>query len=222
MDFDHYIKDGKKFDRITTILDYFTTPSLLAWKMRVGKKEAGRISREALRIGTNVDEAIRAQVNGEKLPKLKTVEAENCYRAFEQWRADYNVATLITCGTMFNDELMVAGTPDLLWHDTFTLIDVKCSSRISPQYWLQTEFYARSSHGSRSKAILRLDKNLGIYEFQSMSLNENHWAATVGAIKLYRHYKSVDKDGAESEQHECNDSNSASSGTSVGIANDAK
>lgn len=208
MDFPYYIKDSKKYERITHVLDYFSPPELVNWKIRVGRKEAGMISRAALRIGENVDDAIRCEVEGRKVSKLKTLEAQNCWEAFRQWKKDHNVKEIGTLNTVFNDELMVAGTPDLFWADTHVLIDVKCSSAIRPSYWLQTEFYSRNNTAVDAKAILRLDKNLGIYEYKEMSLSDEHWEAVRGAIKLYRYYKSVDKDGNEGDEDE-RDTNTA-------------
>lgn len=202
----YYEKEGRRYDRITHILDYFSPPGLVDWKIRVGRKEAGMISRAALRIGSNVDDSIREHVGGCRTignyKGLKTQEAINCYKAFEDWKKDHVVEYLAIVGTTFNDELMVAGTPDLFRGDKLTIVDVKCSSKIRESYWLQTEFYARSS-GCLNKAILRLDKNLGIFEYKEMPLCDEHWDAVKGAIKLYRYYKSIEEDG-KGDQDECN------------------
>lgn len=200
-DVPYYEKEGRRYDRITHILDYFSPPELVSWKIRVGKKEAGIISRAALRIGENVDEAIRQSIDGGVQVKLKTTEAKNCMEAFWEWRNERK-AQLSTMETVFDDELMVAGTPDIFWMNNQTLIDIKCASAIRPSYWLQTEFYARQKPIT-TKGILRLEKNLAIYEYKEMPLCDEHWEAVKGAIKLYRYYKSVDKDG-EGEEDECN------------------
>ena len=208
----YYERDGKRrhYDRITRILDYFAPPELVAWKMRVGKREAGRISREAMKIGSNVDECIRSFVREEKsLPKLKTLEAKNCWEAFNQWRNDYNPGQLGEMHTVFNEELGVAGTPDLYWPSENCIIDIKCSSAIRLSYWLQTEFYCRC-YKLPVKAILRLDKNLGIYEFKKMSLSDEHWAATVGLINAYRIL--AVKDGEQKEESDERNTNDSTIG----------
>lgn len=217
-DFEFYERDGKRYDRITACLDYFASPELVNWKLRVGKREAGRISREALKIGENVDLCIRVFLDGDgdNLPKLKTQEAKNCWEAFQSWLSvyapDVDHRKLCTIGTVFSDELCVAGTPDLEWN-VHTVIDIKCSNAIRPQYWLQTEFYGRQMPCCKNKAILRLDKNLGIFEFKMMSLSDEHWAATVGAIKLYRVL--AVKDGEQKEEsNECNTISNATVGAS--------
>lgn len=193
MDAEYYEKDGKQYDRITRILDYFATPGLVDWKLRVGKREANRISKIALNIGTNVDEAIKADVLGQKIPKLKTQEAKNCWEAYLQWKQDYSPA-LAVADTVFDEGYQTAGTPDLIYWDTDTLIDVKCATSIKENYWLQTEFYARQISPLKFKAILRLDKNLGQYEFKKVPLSDEHWEATVSAIKLYRFYNKPECD----------------------------
>lgn len=194
-----YEFEGRRYDRITRILDYFSPPDLVDWKLRVGKKEANRISRVALNIGTNVDEAIKADQTGQKLPKLKTQEAKNCWEAYLAWKRDY-YPTVTIGSPVFDDDLSTAGTPDLISWETETLIDVKCSASIREAYWLQTEFYARQIVPLQFKAILRLDKNLGQYEFKKMPLNDEHWAAVRGAIKLYRYYEKTERDALQHEE----------------------
>ena len=66
MDDKYYVKDGVSYERVTSILNYFQSPDLVKWKLRVGAKEAKRISTIAMKRGTNVDEAIRLDVSGKK------------------------------------------------------------------------------------------------------------------------------------------------------------
>lgn len=185
MDDNFYEREGLKYDRITRILDFFKPPELIDWYLRVGKKEAKRISTTALKIGTNVDEVIKARITGNKVPKIVSPEAINCLNAFDEWERNYSLK-VSPSNTVFDDGLMMAGTPDL--DDGNTVFDIKCSSEIRPAYWLQTEFYGRCL-GVTHKAIIRLDKNLALYEYKKMPLCDEHWEACLGAIKLYRFYK---------------------------------
>lgn len=194
MNFEFYEKDGRQYSRITSILDYFPAPELVDWKIDVGRREARRISTIALKIGDNVDEAIKAEICKAKIPRLKSEEAKNCFEAYKQWQKDYQLGEL-TCGTtVFDDEWGVAGTPD--FYDEDTVIDSKCSSEIRLQYWLQTEFYGRKL-GKKYKAILRLDKNLAIYEYKKMPLNDFHWATVCGLITAYRFFNKSVTDGTK-------------------------
>ena len=189
----YYEVEGKRFDRITAILDYFPDPDLVSWKVRVGGKEASRIGTIAKNIGSNVDEVIKAEIDGLKSCKLKSNEAKNCHSAFNDWAKDYSLM-LRSCQTVYSNELMVAGTPDI--EDSDTVIDIKCSSSIKDSYWLQTEFYGRLLN-KQFKAILRLDKNLAIYEFKKMPLNDTHWAAVCGLITAYRFFNKTVTNGME-------------------------
>jgi len=190
----YYVKDGCNYERVTSILGYFQNPELVAWKLRVGAKEAKRISTVAMKRGTNVDEAVRCHISGIKVPKLKTVEEENCFKAYLQWREDYDVKDIASATTLYDDEAKIAGTPDL-WMPDETL-DIKCSSAIRDNYWLQTEWYARKK-GHGFKSILRLDKNLGIYEYKRMPVSDYHLQVFDGLITAYRFYNKSVNDGKE-------------------------
>jgi hypothetical protein len=185
-DFKFYERNGKQYDRITSALDFFAHPKLVKWKVEVGNKEAKRISTVATKIGTNVDEAVRAAVSGQKVPKLLSDEAKSAFEGFKLWMHDYDPQGLESATEpAFHDELGVACTADLL--QPFKVIDIKCASSIKPQYWLQTEFQGRCM-GATHKAILRLDKNLGMYEYKEMALSDSHWEVCRGLIKAYRFY----------------------------------
>jgi hypothetical protein len=194
LDDKYYVKDGKNYERVTSILSYFQTPDLVKWKMRVGAKEAKRISTIAMKRGTNVDEAIRAHVSGEKVPKFKTQEEENCFKAYLQWREDYNIQDCKSASTLFDDDVLIAGTPDL-WLPDETL-DIKCAGQIRENYWLQTEWYARK-HGDSHKSVLRLDGNLCQYEYKKMPLSDYHSSVFDALVTAYRFYNKSVNDGEE-------------------------
>lgn len=199
MNYKTYEKDGKEYERITTILGYFKSPDLVDWTLKVGKAEANRIKKSATSIGTNVDEAIKAYILGEKPVKLKTQESKTCWEAWLSWVRDYSPKSMKIGFPLFDNHYMVAGTPDILIETGEEVLDVKCSSEIRDEYWLQTEFYGRKL-GYITKSILRLDKNLGIYEYKKMPLMEEHWEAVEGAIKLFRYYNKPDKVGRKEEE----------------------
>lgn len=194
MDSEFYEKDGKKFDRVTKILGYFQAPELVDWKLRVGKKEANRISKVAIKRGTSVDEAIRRHVSGEKIPKFKTIEEENCFKAYLQWRKDYGIEKIESATTMFDDDAMIAGTPDLWIQDT--TVDIKCAKSIKQNYWLQTEWYARRK-GHHFKAILRLDPDLSHYEYKKIPVDEYHLRVFEALVTAFRFYNKTVNDGEE-------------------------
>ncbi len=181
------------FDRVSSILDCYQDPKLIAWKVLKGKKEANRISKEAQNIGTNVDEYIKAEIQGLKLPKLKTQEAENCVKAWEKWKTDHiNPATndLEPAFRLFNEETKVCGEPDIISTLRGEVIDIKCSSSIRQAYWLQTNWYAQELKFPM-RSILRLDKNLGIYEYELRPVSEEESMIFKCLTVIYRYFKPV-------------------------------
>ena len=201
--FEYYEKGGVKYDRITRVLDYFAPPDLVKWKLKVGTKEAKRIGTIAMKIGSHIDEAIRSSLGG-VVVKLKGADERNCFEAWRRWVDEYRASGLESAETVFDDELMMAGTPDLLWPSKKLVIDLKCSREIRPQYWLQTEFYGRLL-GYERKAVLRLDKDLGVYEYEERALDDGVWEAVKGAISLYRYYQESLNEGKAEDKDDGDD-----------------
>lgn len=180
------------FDRVSAILDTYQAPDLIDWKIRTGKKEARRISTIATKIGTNVDEYIKAEILGEKLPKLKSAEAENCVRAWKKWLEDYGIKIeSLKCGTrFFNEEKKITGEPDILMPDE--VLDIKCSSSIRPNYWLQTQVYAEQ-FGLEYRSILKLSKTLGVYEYERRKVCQADSDVFNALTVVYRYFKQFSK-----------------------------
>ena len=174
------------YDRISRVLDYFAAPDYVKWVGKVGNREAKRAGTVAMKIGTEVDLWIKAWIRAESLPKLKGDEANNAVRAFKTWLKEYEYVLTVP-ERQFDQELLVTGEPDLDAPLANVVIDIKCSTVIRPQYWLQTEFYGRQLHREK-KAILRLDKHLGVYEYQERMLDEDDWEAVKGLVKAYKFY----------------------------------
>ncbi len=180
------------FDRVSAILDVYKAPQLIDWYIRVGKKEARRISTMATKIGTNVDEYIRAEIDGKKPLKLKSVEAENCIKAWKKWVSDYGIDTskIKTGARLFNLETCVCGEPDLLMDNE--VLDIKTSSAIREMYWIQTNWYASELKlGFRS--VLRLDKNLGIYEYERREVSQADMDVFNALTVVYRYFQQFSK-----------------------------
>lgn len=161
MDAEYYFKDDVAYERVTRILDYFTTPELVDWKVRVGKKEAGRIARVATKFGSRVHEIIET---GCEVSKKDGEEVRNCIKAFNSWRADFANPELNNGKTLFCEKRKIAGTPDAMWGSV--LIDFKTSREVKASHFVQLGAYASlMEEKPKSLAILRLDKQLGIYEW---------------------------------------------------------
>lgn len=167
---DFYERDGRKYLRVTRVLDYFQPTELVEWKLRVGKREASRVSTIALKSGTAVHEAVEAILNGGVPKKTDSVEVMAATRAFLDWSESY---LLDKTGvrqevTQFCERRMIAGTYDLLVPSMDTLVDLKTSKRISSTYFLQLGAYwsmMPESERPRYLAILVLDKQTAMYDY---------------------------------------------------------
>lgn len=181
---------------VTTVLDYFATPWLVDWKLRVGKKEAGRISREAMKIGSRIDEIIKSG-KVKSFSKEKD-EVKNCIRAYDKWHEVYQPKSITPCTRLFAtiDGIEVTGEPDLMVDDV--LVDIKCSSKISLNYWLQVNMYRRLQGNSMDKvAVLRLDKVTASYEYVVKDYDPKLVEVWCGLLKAYCYYKGDDDGGLD-------------------------
>lgn len=161
MDSEYYERDGKTYERVTRILDYFATPELVDWKVRVGKAEANRVSKVALKFGSRVHELIEKD---EEPTKKDSDEVKNCVHAYSCWVRDNNYPHIENGKTLYCDKRMIAGTPDAMMGET--LIDFKTSREVKAINFIQLGGYASMMEiQPKNLAILRLDKQLGIYEW---------------------------------------------------------
>ena len=190
--------------RVTEVLDFFSPPWLVDWKLRVGKREANRISKEAMKIGSRVDELIK----GKETPDQKDKpEVHSCFEAYFKWIDVYKPKLIEPCNRLYAtiDGIEVTGEPDLIVDGV--LVDLKCSSKISLNYWVQVNMYqylsGLTNHISagvltRMKlGILRLDKVTASYEYVVKDYDHNLVDLWRGLLKAYCYYKERDNDGVE-------------------------
>ena len=161
-----YERDGKKYERVTTILDVFPHPKLIDWKINLGRKASGIISRKALKIGSRVDELCENDMlTGKyKLTSKDPEEVRNCMLGWEEWKKEWPDFKDVqgTQETVFFDDWMVAGTLDFC--TSRKLVDIKTSRQISRTYWIQTAVYNRAKK-LPERWVLRLMKNIVGYEY---------------------------------------------------------
>ena len=150
---------------VTQVLDYLTEPELLNWYITKGKAACKKIGDAALRVGTIVDKLIQDDLKGEGyLLPGEDAQIENCMMAWEKFKKDWplKIQTIEGIQQEVTDGEIV-GHPDIITE--WGIIDIKTSRAIQPRYWTQTAKYAQMA-GKPKIAILRLDKELGIYEWK--------------------------------------------------------
>ena len=178
---------------VTEVLVTFMRKGLLAWYLKTGAKEAKRLSTIALKIGSRVDALIQEDVtNGSyKLTAKDPIEVRNCMEGWESFKKDYGLHVEACQVEVKDEESKVIGHIDLIgWN---RVIDVKCASSIKPNYWLQTSKYSSMKFKSPvMPAILRLDKNLGTYQFMDAMQAKVSVIESIkvfdGLLTAYRYY----------------------------------
>ena len=180
--------------RVTEALDYFKTDWYTEWVLKVGKRKANATSKKALKHGTRIHEIISGT---SPIDSKDSIEVKNCYKGFLAWKERYNVQTLKLLERNTDDGIGLTGEPDALWVEKDTLIDWKSSSRISPNNFLQLGGYRRLGFKCSHLGIVRLDKELGTFEYvtnDDIGLSiEMCVDAFESAFKHYLYYKQINE-----------------------------
>ena len=187
---------------VTEVLDYFIPKQLLDWYLKTGKTEAKRLSNTALKIGSRVDELICEDVklNKYKLTAKDHIEVRNCMEAWESFKRDYGFEVKACQVEVKSHSEKLVGHIDLIMDNM--VVDVKCSSSIKNNYWLQVAKYAEMYREELlGLAILRLDKNLGTYQFIKSHQADKHPSILVdvynGLLSAYRYYNAPKEQGEQ-------------------------
>jgi len=173
--------------RVSEVLDYFQEPYLVNWKLRVGVKEAKRISQEALAVGTAVDQMVQLDITGPAPDVPKDGPIHNCMKAWQNFKQTDEGKVFFNKAYKFSANMQrelvlgdLTGHPDFIFDDE--LPDLKTSKSINKSHWMQVAQYAWMEMAYRTIndppavdrpsinkiSILRLDKNDpdGHYEYQ--------------------------------------------------------
>lgn len=155
---------------VTEVLDYLTEKELLGFFLNNSKAKREAISKEALRIGSDVDRLIQLDIKGERVEAPTDPKVCNSFLAWRLFIADhpeFKSHVLSIQEELRQGELI--GHPDIIYEDedVIGVIDIKTSRAIYGKYWLQTAKYLDMTgrKGARFIAVLRLDKETGKYEY---------------------------------------------------------
>jgi len=137
--------DGNAYPSITTILSLQDKPGLKKWREDVGEKEAKRISRESMRIGTAVHQMCEFYLCNYivKLDKEEQVIRSTFNRMrFLLGNINNIVGTEIA---LYSDVLRVAGTADCIaeYNGVPSIIDFKTSRKPKKEEWID-DYYMQT------------------------------------------------------------------------------
>lgn len=185
-----YQKDGRTYDRVTTVLASYIELGLVEWKMEVGRVAAGRISSKSLKDGKRVDELVMSDISkGDyKLRKSDNPEVVSCMKGWELFKKEKGdlraISTQVTC---YDDTFGTAGTYDIEYPDT--LCDLKAGKRINKKYWLQVAWYNHISKLDKPfLSILRLDPFWGTYQYLRRPMNPAYLRVFQGVLEAMRYF----------------------------------
>ena len=184
--------------RVTQVLDYFKEPWYTDWVVKVGRREANRISKQALKTGALVDTIIKASPKEENqhLPEYKKIshEASQCLKAYWKWVEVYKPESITPCERLNTtiEGVEVTGEPDIMVDDI--IVDIKCSNRIDIRHWIQVNMYKylwkvepvfKDKRELGKVGILRLDKVSGSYEYQVKDFDSSLVDVWVGLLRAF-------------------------------------
>ena len=142
----HYVTpDGNSYPSITTILSQQENLGIEAWKAKVGEKEAKRISKESMRIGTAVHQMAEFYLSN-YIIKLKD-EDKKIVDTFNRLRFLLgNINNIVGLEVpLCSDLLRVAGTTDCIaeYNGQLSIIDFKTSRRPKKEEWID-DYYMQT------------------------------------------------------------------------------
>ena len=160
---------------VTQVLDYLTEPELLNWMLKNSKAKREKAGDEAKRIGSMVDKMVQEDIKDDGYLVHEGEEAvASCMKAWELFKVDHPwfVPSVVSMQAELRQGDIV-GHPDMICEreESWGIVDIKTSRSIYPRYWTQTAKYLdMARHDQRPSkhwiAILRLDKESGLYEFK--------------------------------------------------------
>ena len=137
--------DGNSYPSITTVLAQQENLGIEAWKSKVGEKEAKRISKESMRIGTAVHQMAEFYLSN-YIIKLKD-EDKRIVDTFNRLRFLLgNINNIVGLEIpLFSDLLRVAGTCDCIaeYNGKLSVIDFKTSRKPKKEEWID-DYYMQT------------------------------------------------------------------------------
>jgi len=150
----HYIVDGYKYPRVTSILKVINKPALLEWYGKMGTKEAKEFTQLRAEFGTLLHKHIEELVQLEDdelnreipniLKRYENEEMRGCILSWLNWKKDKQFGQRQTEALIISKKHGYAGTLDFYGkvNNSLFLADWKTSKDVYPEYFLQMSAYA--------------------------------------------------------------------------------
>lgn len=213
-----YFVKGVKVPSVTQILSVINKPALINWAANMavesiqseikpgvaygemqlvnifeaGRKAHNKRKTDAANIGTFVHEWVAKYIKGQKPEMPFDENLKVAVGKFLDWQKQYDVKFILAEEPIFSQEYQFAGTLDWIAKIDGKLVlgDLKTSSGIYDEYWLQVAAYqlAREEEFPTEKydyrGIIRIGKD-GSFEWQTSENYQNHKMAFISTRQLY-------------------------------------
>ena len=142
--------DGLKYPSITTVLGWFSAKGIMAWRKRVGEKEANKISSQAARRGTSVHKMCEDYINNVELNFSKMIPTDLELFKIMQPVLDNAIDNVYSqeC-SLYSDHLRLAGTVDCVaeYMGKLSIIDFKTSRQtmVGDKYGKLEKYFRQAS-----------------------------------------------------------------------------
>ena len=143
--------EGERYTSITSILSELTKTVIQEWRARVGEEQANRVTQKASRRGTAVHSVCESYIkNVDGFLEGELPYIVDIFRQMEPYLDRIDNVRLVE-GTLWSDELRVAGRTDLIadFDNELAVIDYKTSNtkktwEMCHKYFMQGAFYAHA------------------------------------------------------------------------------
>lgn len=149
------------------MLDAYTEPEIIAWKFRVGKAKAAKVSEEALRFGTIIDQLIQEDIKKGFLVRQIGLEpsVDNAIAGWQKFKAEH--PEYVGGVEQIQAELVsgsLVGHPDIVHIKEISDIKSSRTLTIRPKWVVQASKYAVMKERDRA-AIILLSKETPTYMY---------------------------------------------------------
>jgi hypothetical protein len=136
-----------KWPSITTVLKEYNKGPIIAWRKRVGAKEANRISKAATSRGDSLHKMIERYLQNENPSTFKALPKHKSLFSQTRMQLDRHINNIVLQEqAVVSPTLKVAGKLDLIaeWDGVLSVIDFKGSNKRKREEWI-TNYYMQSS-----------------------------------------------------------------------------
>lgn len=192
-----YEVGGKKYPRVTTILNIIHRPELERWRGELGNVEANRIRNDMAEIGTSLHNVCRLFNRDQSFEMPSTSQIGQMFDTYRRWFEMVIDTVIETEQLVVSKKFGYAGTFDLLavlkGDVTPSVIDLKTSKDFWPTMALQLSAYREAllEEGKEvnRRLVVRIDKlETGKLEVKEYTKHARDFNAFLAALSLFRYF----------------------------------